>query len=307
MNKKVLKATHAADLPIGDISLPVAVLDDENHTRVISERGVTKALGGKRGGAHWRRMKGKPDGAYLPVYISANNLKPFIDDKLSMALNEPIKYKTKTGGTGYGLRADLLPEICDVWLKARDARVLSSGQHHIAEMADALMRSFAKVGIVALIDEVTGFQEERDRYELNRLLAIYLTEERLKWARFFPDEFYKQIYRLRNWVYPGGVKRTPLIGKITNEIVYEKLPEGVLGKLRELNPVISQTKRRRWKHTQYLSADIGQPDLRDHLLQLIAIMRASSNWNLFKRLFARAFPSGRSQLELPLPEEDNQI
>lgn len=39
-----------------------------------------------------------------------------------------------------------------------------------------------------------------------------------------------------------------------------------------------------------------QPDLRDHLLQLIVLLRAAPNWRVFERLFARAFPT-REQLE----------
>jgi hypothetical protein len=154
------------------------------------------------------------------------------------------------------------------------------------------------------VDEATGYQEERERDELNKLLAVYLSEERLKWAKMFPDEFYRQLYRLQGWQYPTGAKRTPLVGKLTNQLVYEKLPPGVLEKLRELNPKIKSTKRRKWKFTQFLSHDIGQPDLRDHLLQLIAIMRASANKSIFKRLFARAFPSGPEQLELSLDDEE---
>ena len=99
-------------------------------------------------------------------------------------------------------------------------------------MADSLIRGLARVGIIALIDEATGYQYDRDRYDLERFLAVYLSEERLKWAKTFPDEFYKRIYDLKNWPFPGGTKRTPLIGKITNTIVYEKLPPGVLEKLK---------------------------------------------------------------------------
>ncbi len=304
MTEKLLKATHDGVLQLGDLSIPVAVL--EGGKRVVSERGLMKALGGKRGGSHWKRIKENPDGAHLPVYVSANNLKPFISDKLSLALQYRYNYRPKTGGGGaYGLDATLIPEILDVWLRARDASALKRGQYHIAEMADMLMRSFAKIGIVALIDEVTGYQEERDRTELNRLLALYLSEERLKWAKMFPDEFYGQIYRLRKWSYPTGVKRTPLIGKITNELVYEKLPEGVLDELRKKNPIVQIKKRRQWKHTQFLSVDIGQPDLRDHLLQVIALMRASSDWSRFKRLFARAFPSGPEQAEMEFMDNDD--
>ena len=67
----------------------------------------------------------------------------------------------------------------------------------MAVAADMLMRSFAKVGIIALVDEATGYQDKREKDALQELLSIYLTEEKLKWAKTFPDEFYKHLFRLR--------------------------------------------------------------------------------------------------------------
>src|SRR3990172_6575853 len=56
-------AEFDGDLEIGDLKIPAAVLD--NGMRVLSERGVTQALGGKRGGSHWKRQKATPDGTKL--------------------------------------------------------------------------------------------------------------------------------------------------------------------------------------------------------------------------------------------------
>jgi len=47
-----------------------------------------------------------------------------------------------------------------------------------------------------------------------------------------------------------------------------------------------------------LSEDIGQPDLRDHLLQVIAIMRGSRTWGEFKSSFELAFPGLQGTLHL---------
>lgn len=297
----VLKATHHGKLAIGDLELDCAVLED--GTRVLSQRAVTKALGGKRGGAHWRRTK-SPGGNPLPVYISAKNLAGFIAEDLRVQLMNPVEYQLpgRSAVIAMGLEASAIPKICDVYLSARSAGALHPSQLHIAEQAEALVRALAKVGLVALIDEATGYQKEREKNELARLLSVYLTEERLKWAKMFPDEFYAQIYRLNGWSWPPikATSRTPLVGKYTNDIVYERLPEGVLNKLKELNPVDATTKRRRWKHTQFLSEDIGQQDLRFYLGQVIALMRASNSWRAFLSLLDRAFPKKNSQLRLDI-------
>ena len=288
----MLKATHKGKLSILDIELECAVLEDK--TRVLSERATTKALGGKRGGSHWRRKKAG-EGTDLPVYISAKNLIGFIDEDLKKALLNPIEYKASGGNViGHGIEASTLPRICEVYLKARDAGALLPTQVHIAEQADMLIRAFAKVGIIALIDEATGYQKEREKNELERLLSVYLTDERLRWAKKFPDSFYKEIYRLNKWPWPpiNPSKRPGIVGIYTNDIVYERLPIGVLDKLKELNPADDGTHRRKYKHHQFLSTDIGQPDLQAHILQVVALMRASTSWKGFLALLDRSLPKG---------------
>ena len=197
--------------------------------------------------------------------------------------------------------------LCEVYLSARDANSLTKSQLPLAIVSEMLVRSLSRIGIIALVDEATGYQEERERDAIQKLLAIYLSEERLKWAKMFPDEFYKQLFRLRGWTYrPLSVRRPQIVGKLTNQLVYEKLPPHVLDELKRLNPVKNKkTGRRGAAHFQHLSADIGQQDLRDHLLQLIAIMRISSNWSSFQRNFARAFPPPEGeQLSLDIGEDE---
>lgn len=56
------------------------------------------------------------------------------------------------------------------------------------------MTAFAKTGLVAVIDEVTGYQADRDRDELQKVLEKYISAELLPWAKRFPDEFYPAYY-----------------------------------------------------------------------------------------------------------------
>jgi hypothetical protein len=281
-----------------NLSIECYVTKDKK--RYLSLRGTARALGftGAGSTAIARNLRSK----WIQDYLS-DGLKKWLDDLESGNIERISGLKS---GNITPIEATLFVDLCKAYVNAQRAGMFIdtrgiliekwSRQNQIADNLFMIMSAFAKVGITALIDEITGYQESRERDELTKLLSVYLTEERLAWASLFPNEFYKQIYRLRNWQYPEGVKRTPLIGKITNEIVYEKLPEGVLDKLRELNPVLPETKRRRWKFTQFLSYDLGQPDLRDHLLQVVALMRASSDWERFKRLLARAFPGKQEVL-----------
>uniref|UniRef100_B8DS55 Phage protein n=1 Tax=Nitratidesulfovibrio vulgaris (strain DSM 19637 / Miyazaki F) TaxID=883 RepID=B8DS55_NITV9 len=295
----MLKAIKKGKLKILDVELECAVLEDE--TRVLSERAATKALGGKRGGSHWRRKK-EGAGTTLPVYLSAKNLIGFIDDELKESIMNPIEYISSTGNkVGYGIEATALPRICEVYLKARDNEALLPTQLHIAEQADMLIRSFAKVGIIALIDEATGYQADREKNALEKLLSAYLNDERLKWAKRFPTSFYKEIYRLNKWTWPpaNASKRPGIVGKYTNDIVYERLPSGVLDRLKELNPTDATTKRRKHKHHQFLSPDVGHPDLQAHIIQVVGLMRAATTWKGFLTLLNRSLPKGKTvQLDL---------
>jgi hypothetical protein len=192
-----------------------------------------------------------------------------------------------------------LPQVCDVWLRAREAGVLRrESQLRIALKAEILTRGLARVGIIALVDEATGYQEERDRDALHKILAAYIAEELMPWTRRFPDTFYQELFRLKGWKYsPPSVKRPREVGKLTAELVYQKLPPGVLDELRIKNPLI-RSGYRRHKHHQFLTESIGNVHLEKQLIAVTTLLRASPDWKTFKILFDNAFPGDQKPLEL---------
>ena len=302
---EVPAATHRGPLKItDDFVLPSAVLSD--GTRVISETGIAKQLGRGLGGKTTRLANRSGDAASLPVYLTTT-LEPFVPESLRMALNNPIIYKDR-GGLRRSVNATLLPEICEVWLKARDADALQPSQEHIAKKAEALMRALSRVGVIALVDEATGYQEVRDRNELQKILAAYIHGELLPWTKQFPDEFYEEMFRLRGWEFrPLTVKRPKLVGLLTNQLVYEKLPPGVLDELKARNPVISHGYRRH-KFFQFLTPEIGNPHLAKQVAQVTALMRAATTWTRFKKMFDRVYgpkPEGRQVRLLDDGNEDD--
>jgi hypothetical protein len=294
---KLLKATHQGILKIGAAELPCAVLEDGR--RVLTQEGFSAALGRK--GNLYRRAHQDFD---LPPFLTAANLKPFISDELRDS-SRPIVFKTIIAkGVGnvpaYGYAAELLPRVCQVFLDARDADALLKSQEHIARACDLLVRGLATVGILALVDEATGYQYERDRDALHKILEAYIAKELLPWAQRFPHEFYKQMFRLRGWTYSPMSVRGPLYaGTLVNKLVYERLPEGVLNELCRKNPV-TETGRRKHRHHQFLTETIGHPHLEKHVSAVTALMRASRGWSEFADLFQRAFPARGDQIPLEL-------
>ena len=67
----------------------------------------------------------------------------------------------------------------------------------IAERAMILIRGFASVGIIALVDEATGYQYERPRRDLEEYLKKFLSEGLRRWVRTFPGDYFKHLCRLK--------------------------------------------------------------------------------------------------------------
>lgn len=289
----ILKATHQGILKIGEREMPCAVLND--GTRVISRNAIFRAFGRTKRG----RKKDEVRVLNMPAFIDANNLQPFIGEDLQGVLKQ-IEYKNLSGQMTQGYDAKILPLLCDVYLEARRKSVLTKHQQPLATASEILVRSFAKIGIIALIDEATGYQEIRDRIALQRILDKYLTDEWAKWTKTFPDDYYKELFRLKDVPYPlipSSTKKPSYVGHWTNEIIYSRLAPGVLEKLKEINPRLPSGFRGR-KHHQHLTMDYGHPELTDLLSNVIFLMKTCTDWNDFKNRLNKAKPKYGSTLLL---------
>jgi len=304
MTDNNLQTIHPGSKPgtiqIGDVKIPCFVLED--GTRILSEHGVTSAMKSRSGASKRKKKIEQEEGrAHLPVFMASNNLNPYISDALRVGLTNPIKYHIGER-ISQGYPAELLPKICEVWLSARDEGSLRKDQLRKCKQAEILMRGLAHVGIIALVDEATDFQEIRDKLALQKILDKYLLKEFAKWAKRFPDEFYILMFKLKGWDWKGmKINRPSVVGKYTNDLVYERLAPGLLKKLKHLNPPDEQG-RRRSKHQQWLTEEIGHPALQRHLAMLIGFERASANWGMFYRMVQRALPKVNEQIPLALEE-----
>jgi hypothetical protein len=169
-----------------------------------------------------------------------------------------------------------------------------------------LIRGFARVGIIALVDEATGFQRDRAKDALTRILEAFIAKELRPWLRTFPDEFYQELYRLKGKEFPKDTSYRPrYIGLWTNDIVYNRLAPNVLEQLKVVNPR-QEDGRRKHKFFQWLTSNVGYPKLREHLGSVVAIMKLSSDWRDFQAKLDRLHPrfSGETQLSFEYEEED---
>lgn len=292
-------ATHGSrnkPLTIESIQIPCYVLND--GTRVITHRGLQHSLA--------MPIKG---GATETAGFVAQFERKGIDCKdLTVRLSSPKEFIPPYGGrTAFGYDATVLVDICEVVLAARSAGLLTGRQKDLGDHCEILVRNFAKMGIIALIDEATGYQDTRPKDELQRILEMYIAKELLPWTQRFPEEFYQHLFRLKGWTYPPtSAKRPKIIGKLTEELVYKRLPPGVLEKIREENPVVYKGGTRKRRHHQHLSGDVGNPHLERQLISVTTLLRISRTWEEFKDVFERSHPDSPHQLRLDFSDQEEQ-
>jgi P63C domain len=260
-SNEIKKATYGSPdrpLRIGDIEIPCYVLEDE--TRVLAQRGVVGGLGMKYGS--------RPGGAdRLTDFLSGKTLSPFVSGELMELIKSPVKFSPPWGGRlAQGYPATILADICDAVLTARQAGALQKQQEHIAQRCEILVRGFARVGIIALVDEATGYQRDRARDALAKILESFIAKELQAYVTTFPGDYYEHMFRLRGLDYRrDSVKRPQYFGLLTNNLVYDRLAPGVRA---ELKRVKLEHGKRGDKLFQRLTQNKGYPKLREQIRPL---------------------------------------
>lgn len=213
------KAILSGPLPIANMDLQCAVLEDE--TRILSASSIFTAFNKPRRGMNDRVQI---NGINLPPFIAANNLKPYINQEV-MERIKLIEYQDgKSIKSGYN--AELLADICEIYLQARRDSVLTDKQFPQAEQAEILLSTFAKVGIAAIIDEATGYQKVRTNDALRVLLSRYIAEGLQKWMKTFSNSFFQQLDKLYDNEETTSRSRPRYYGKFINKYIYQPLENG---------------------------------------------------------------------------------
>jgi len=293
------KATWWGVLPIGEAELPVFVLDDGQ--RVISRTGATGLLTDRKGGGN------------LQSYLQVAALTDYLPSDLSgLSIEFEILHVTNKKVVGFS--AETFIEICRAYVKALGDGVLDTDrQKEIAVKASMFLASCAKVGLIALIDEVTGYQYDRAADALQVKLKAFLAEEMREWEKTFPNDLWIEFGRLTKW--KGSVTQRPKYwGHLVTELVYGYLDQDVLKWLKDNHP---QPRHGQNWH-QWLNAQYGLQKLVQHIYTLIGIAKACFNMRELRDKMAELYGKQPVQLTLylppprvgtnnPLPEIDRDI
>ena len=319
MKKQPLK-TIAGDpehkLDLGDgIQIQCYVL--ENKERVITQKGLIDAFDFKKGGTPnpvgdevkiARKAIPQKDPNHsttevpIPNFLKQRWLAPYISDQILSVMKTPTKFKTIA--IHYGYQAGVLIDIANAILTAHQEGSATSRQAKFVKRAQRIVSASAKVGINALIDEVTGYQALRDDQELQKFFDKFLKESPSEWQKTYPDDYYQEIYRLNEWEYPPKKNNHPqVVAHWTIKAVYDRLAPLLTPELEKRNPM-TPSGSRIYKHHQFLSDEEGYPLLERHLYAITSLMRTCNTWQEFERTANRAFPIPGTNMEIVFPNNN---
>ncbi len=280
--QKLPRAKWMGTLPIGEAELPVFVLD--NGVRVISRTGATGLLTDKKGGGN------------LESYLRVEALESYIPSDLP-GLSIEFELEEVVNKRVIGFSAETFIEICRAYVKAlSDGALKTQRQSEIAVKASMFLASCAKVGLIALIDEATGYQYDRAVDALQVKLKAFLADEMREWEKTFPNELWIEFGRLTKW--HGSVTQRPKYwGHLVTELVYGYLDADVTKWLKENHP---QPRHGRNWH-QWLSEQYGLQKLFQHFYILIGVAKTCHNMRELREKMAEMYGKGPVQLTLYLP------
>lgn len=286
------KITHKGEIKLGNITIECFVLQDGR--RVLSGREMQRAL-------HMvddTEPNSQTAGTRLNRYMNQPTLKPYIYKEKSPDYYEPIEcYEGSKKINGY--EASVLIRICNAFLEARRNINLGNRQNIIAKQCEILVGGFAELGLIALIDEATGYQHDREKEALQTIINTYVCEELRIWQKTFPDVYYREIFRLRGWDFTvNGINRRPgVVGRWTNELIYEQLPEGVFEELKRLTPKTKSGKNAA-RYFQSLSDQEGEYWLIKQIETVVTLLQVSDTWDEFIQKFKKVTKKREIQLDL---------
>jgi hypothetical protein len=282
-------AKYRGELRLGESVVDCYVLDTKE--RVISLRATVKSLTGV-------------DGSALEEYIGVKALKPFINSDLIVEelieFNLPGQREGTQFSSAKGITAERFLDICRAYVSALTADavaekpVLTQRQREIAVQASVLLSSCAKVGLIALIDEATGYQYEREQDALQIKLRAFISEELRDWEKTFPDDLWEELGRLSSWDGPLHL-RPKWWGKLVMELIYEALDPDVAKYLKNNKP----PPRFGQNYHQWLTSDVGLKALIPHIHQVIGIAKTCNSITELKMKVAHHYKHEPIQESLP--------
>lgn len=271
-------AKYTGSLDLGHRSVECYVLDDGR--RVISMRATVKAISGDENGK-------------IMDYIGVKSLSHYLD---AGEISENI-VEFNIPGTKFiakGITAETFLDICSAYVSAlADGINLTEKQTTTAINCSILLSACAKTGLIALIDEATGYQYVREEDALQVKIRAFISEELRAWEKTFPDELWEEFGRLTHW--QGSLQQRPKYwGKLVLELIYDAMDPDVATYLKENKP----KPKHGMNYHQWLSEDLGVRALTTHINQVIGIAKTCNTMDELRHQVALHY--GKEPLQLTM-------
>lgn len=271
-------AKYSGTLQLGQQLIDCYVLDDGN--RVISMRATVKAIANDTNGD-------------LSKYVGVRSLQDYIDAEL---LSKKIIEFSIPGNpfAAKGITAETFLDICSSYVSAfTGGAPLTEKQKGIAINCSILLSACAKTGLIALIDEATGYQYVREDDALQVKIRAFISEELRAWEKTFPDELWEEFGRLTSW--QGSLQQRPKYwGKLVLELIYDAMDPDVAKYLKMNKP----KPKHGMNYHQWLSEDLGVRSLTTHINQVIGIAKTCTTMDELRHKVALYY--GKEPLQLTM-------
>lgn len=275
-----LRATHKGNFKEEfGIDVDCYVLDDEQKTAVISQRGMGAALGMGESGSR------------LPSLVNSRRMVPYVGRELREKLEKPLIFQAPSAGGNspppsrvHGYDVTILIDICKAVVAAEsDGQTINPA---VVRQAHIVLSASAKAGIKGLVYALAGYDATRE--EVIAAFKLYVQEEAREYEKEFPDQLYEEWYRLYNLPKPKTNKPWKF-KHLTVKHVWIPLARSN-GKIHELTVAQrTSTPGGRWKKLHQFLSGIGVKALRTHLGQLLGIAQVSDSKEQYEKNVSKVF------------------
>jgi hypothetical protein len=272
------------------IDVECYVLNDEQKTAVISQRGMGTALGFSQN-----------SGSRFPRFINSKNIGPYLGPELRQKLENPLIFQGQTPGPGappvdklYGFDVTILIDVCKAIVSAEADKKLKINQMAISKQAHIILSASAKSGIKGLVYALAGYSPSTQA--VIDAFRTYILEEAKKYEKEFPTELYIEWQRLYKINPPPRGKSWKEMHLTIDHIYYPlaKSNGKLLGLLRSAK--ISGGDRNK-KLFQFLN-EVGARALRMQLGRVLEMAESSADKKTYEEKIIHRF-GGQLSFDLP--------
>lgn len=288
-----LKATHKGNFKADfGIDVDCYVLGDPAKTPVISQRGMGQAIGFSRRGSRFT------------VFVNSQTMDDYIGRDLRGKIENPVVFQLPGAAAGSpvlaranGYDATILIDICNAILAAKAGGKLSGSRYDkMIEQARIITAASAKNGIRHLVYALAGYTPSAE--ETIAAFKLYVQEEARAYEKEFPNELYREWYRLYGIPEPG--KGKPWLFKhLTVRHIYYPLAKSngkILNLVRALKASDGDARK---KLFQFLS-EIGARALSRHIGRVQEMAESSDSAAVYETKINERFGE-QHELDLVMP------